>query len=410
MATNRKIYNELLGTAGNDVLDGTGGNDVLWGLGGDDTLKGENGNDVLIGGAGEDWLHGGDGNDVLVTGDRDGKVGRDFLFGGRGNDVLIGDRDGWFSGGPGKDLIIGTGGNILVSYTNSEDPVTVDLGTGEGSGGDAGGDILIGITKLAGSRLGGDTLIGDNQNNFLRGRGGDDTLIGKGGRDELRGEDDDDVLEGGAGADDLNGGKGKDTASYENSPGGVTVNLEADTASGGDAEATVDGVTSYDELTSIENLRGSAHADTLTGNGEANVLEGGGGADTLTGGGGADIFVFGEESILKNTETPTRDQLKAAADTVTDFSKSQGDRLDLRGVEAPLVFSDSEQPDKGRVWVSRRPANLENTDTSDDVSYTDVLVDVDGKNGEDFQVILVGDHTLTADDLLGVVAEPPLVA
>ena len=41
-----------------------------------------------------------------------------------------------------------------------------------------------------------------------------------------------------------------------------------------------------DILTGIENLRGSAFADTLVGDGGANVLSGGAGEDQLWGGGG----------------------------------------------------------------------------------------------------------------------------
>ena len=45
-----------------------------------------------------------------------------------------------------------------------------------------------------------------------------------------------------------------------------------------------------DSYTSIENLRGSAHDDTLTGNSIANGLKGGAGADVLNGGAGDDVL------------------------------------------------------------------------------------------------------------------------
>ena len=451
--TGNTTKNQLRGTAENDVLKGLGGNDILWGLGGNDKLEGGADNDVLLGGAGGDWLLGGAGNDVLI--DRDGDDDRDTLDGGSGDDVLFGDRDGAFHGGPGADVLLGLGGGTAY-YTHSPSGVTVNLATGRGEGGDAEGDVLIGITRVVGSQRYGDTLTGDEQDNYFRGRGGADVLDGGGGIDtaaynpggsegvkvdlgvkedgwttgegghasgdklknienlrgsknddtlrgdekanELKGGAGDDILEGRGGADELDGGEGNDTASYADSPGGVTVNLETGTASGGDAQITVDGVTSYDELGSIENLEGSDHADTLTGNGEANVLEGGAGADKLTGGGGADTFVFGEESIFKNTETPTREQLEAAADTVTDFTRSQGDKLDLRGVAASqgldnLKFDTDPAQNRqflGRVWHEKEDGD------------THVLVDVDGKNGADFQVTLEGEHDLTAADMLGV--------
>ena len=85
--------------------------------------------------------------------------------------------------------------------------------------------------------------------------------------------------------DTLDGGAGSDTASYAGSAEGVTVDLAAGTASGGDATG--------DTLTSIENVTGSDHADTLTGDSGANTLTGGAGADTLTGGAGDDILIGG---------------------------------------------------------------------------------------------------------------------
>ena len=133
--------------------------------------------------------------------------------------------------------------------------VTVSLAAGTGSGGDAAGDTLSGIENLTGSAQA-DTLTGDGNANTLDGGGGDDTLNG------------------GAGGDTLIGGSGSDTASYAASGAGVTVNLGAGTASGGDAAG--------DTLSGIENLIGSAQADTLTGDGGDNVLEGGAGGDTLT--------------------------------------------------------------------------------------------------------------------------------
>ncbi|HEU0113572.1 MAG TPA: FG-GAP-like repeat-containing protein, partial [Thermomicrobiales bacterium] len=113
----------------------------------------------------------------------------------------------------------------------------------------------------------------------------DDTLSGLGGDDVLHGNGGNDTLAGGAGGDTLIGGGGSDTASYAGSGAGVTVNLGAGTASGGDAAG--------DTLSEIENLIGSAQVDTLTGDGGDNVLEGGGGADTLDGGAGDDTLIGG---------------------------------------------------------------------------------------------------------------------
>ena len=88
--------------------------------------------------------------------------------------------------------------------------------------------------------------------------------------------------------DTLDGGAGTDTASYAGSDAGVTVDLGAGTASGGDARGDV--------LSGIENLTGSDSDDVFTGSASINVLTGGGGADTLQGLGGNDTLIGGDGS------------------------------------------------------------------------------------------------------------------
>ena len=98
-----------------------------------------------------------------------------------------------------------------------------------------------------------------------------------------------DILTGGDGADTLNGGSGIDTANYALSDQGVTINLAGDAdsdASGGHAAG--------DDLIDIENVTGSAYADTLTGDDGNNELQGLDGNDRLIGGRGADILRGGD--------------------------------------------------------------------------------------------------------------------
>ncbi len=374
--------NRLLGTAGKDELHGLGGNDILWGLGEHDKLYGGDDHDVLIGGAGSDWLYGGPGNDVLY--DNNGYDPRDHMYGGVGNDVLVGDAKDKFNGGVGADVLLGLGGGTAF-YNQSPQGVTVNLATGRGEGGEAEGDVLIGITRVVGSN-GNDKLTGDEQDNYFRGRGGADVLdggdggdiaaydfggggvtvdlgvtdkdgwtIGRGGNAEgdklknieslygayngdntlrgdqkdnlLRGGAGDDVLEGRGGADELDGDKrGSDTASYEHSPGGVTVDL---TLTG--KQATVNNHhAAGDTLSDIENLRGSAHADRLTGDANANVLEGGAGADTLNGGGGSDTASYAHSAggvtvnLTLTGPQATVNNHAAAGDTLTSIENLRG--------------------------------------------------------------------------------------
>ena len=281
----------LYGGAGADTLEGGDGNDTLFGDGGDDTLRGGGGNDNLYGGAGYlDTLEGGKGNDNLYGGDgRDslnGGEGDDNLYGGAALDTLNGGKgnDNLY-GGDGEDYLFGEDGNDSLNGEDGDDFLWGNGGHDFLFGGD-GADYLDGGS-------GNDFLRGDyygfhdlqrpglHNNDELYGGEGDDTLLGLGG---------DDILEGGAGHDKLDGGDGSDTASYASSAGGVTVDLTQTGAQAGTAATNYDAA--GDTLTSIENLRGSAHADTLTGDGTDNVLEGGAGADKLNGGGGSDTASY----------------------------------------------------------------------------------------------------------------------
>ena len=195
-------------------------------------------------------LTGSQGSDTLI-----GNAGANVLAGWGGNDTL--------RGGAGADTLDGGTGTDTATYYTSAAGVTVDLAAGTASGGDAQGDTLIGIENLTGSNLGNDTLSGNAGANILAGWGGSD------------------VLRGGAGADTLDGGLGTDTATYYTSAAGVTVDLAAGTASGGDAQG--------DTLVGIETLTGSNLGnDSLSGNAGANTLAGWGGDDVLRGGAGAD--------------------------------------------------------------------------------------------------------------------------
>jgi Ca2+-binding RTX toxin-like protein len=93
-----------------------------------------------------------------------------------------------------------------------------------------------------------------------------------------------DTLNGGAGPDYLYGGPGIDTASYEDSPDGVDIDLAKGTGQGGDAEGDI--------IDGIENVLGSLHNDNVIGNDDANRLEGLDGRDLLIGNGGAD-YLYG---------------------------------------------------------------------------------------------------------------------
>ncbi|WP_342240932.1 beta strand repeat-containing protein [Inquilinus sp. OTU3971] len=451
-------FDTLVGDGLGNVLDGLDGADFLQGGGGDDVLRGGTGADDLRGGAGSDTASyytsaAGVTVDLAAgtgTGDAAGDTFTDIenLTGsGRGNDTLIGNAganvlSGWggndlLRGGAGADTLDGGVGTDTATYYTSAAGVTVDL-----AGGDAQGDILIGIENLTGSNLGNDTLIGNAGVNTLSGWGGDDllrggagadtidggtgsdtaswytsaagvtvnlaagtagggdaqgdtlvsienltgsnlgndSLVGNAGANILFGWGGDDLLRGGAGADRLDGGAGSDTASYYTSNVRIFVTLLAGFGSGGEAQG--------DTFNSIENVTGSTAADDITGSNAANALNGWTGQDVLRGRGGGDRFVFSAAS----------DSKVGAADEITDFSHAEGDRVDLSAIDAnTAVVGNQAFTFIGTGLYSGVAGQLRYV--SDGI-VTTIAGDVNGDGASDFHIQLTGAIGLVAADFV----------
>lgn len=220
---------------GNDYLDGGDGNDVLYG---------ENGDDTLVGGAGVNYLDGGDGDDTFIGGD-----GADTFRGGRGQDN--------------------------IDYSGSDEAVTVNLSTGELSGGDADNDTIeSSIDGAIGSEYD-DTLIGFNHQgttpedvytNEFWGMGGDDTITGGGG---------DDYLDGGDGQDYIDGGAGNDTIYGQD---------DDDIIYGGAGDDYIDGGIDDDTIyagAGHDTVHGGEDQDTIYGGGDSDYLYGDDDQDTI---------------------------------------------------------------------------------------------------------------------------------
>jgi Ca2+-binding RTX toxin-like protein len=219
---------------------------------------------------------GGAGNDVLI-----GNKFENLILAGLGNDLIV--------AGAGIDTVRGNGGNDeisvgdTVSYTGSSAiQVNLEL-SGPQSGGDAEGDVLVGIENVIGSAYA-DEFEGSSVVNRLEGRSGQDTffiptIAGANG----------DVLDGGFDNDTLDLSLATFT-SLLTDPNGVDkfrfiVDLNA---------GSVKAAGMSTGLTSIENIVGSDLADKLIGNAGDNVINGGGGSDWIFGGAGADIIDGGD--------------------------------------------------------------------------------------------------------------------
>lgn len=338
----------LIGGAGNDALTGAAGNDLLDGGGGGDTLVGGSGKDILNGGSGGDAMSGGADDDIYYvddTGDSiaeaedgghdlvfsaisatlaanledlilhdpaagtgtgntlanaiygnsganvlDGREGDDRLFGYEGADRLLGgEGHDHLDGGQGDDRMIGGAGEDVYLVDSRGDRVSEAEGGGTDEVRVSGIDRFTlaahceNLTNLSLAPI--FSGWGNAQANVLTGATGIDRLHGRDGADTLLGGEGNDLLDGGAGADALVGGAGVDRASYASALAPVSVDLGGGSGMGDAAGDTFSG---------IENLLGSAFADSLTGDDGDNVLAGGAGGDRLVGGGGRDWLIGGE--------------------------------------------------------------------------------------------------------------------
>ena len=359
----------FIGTNASDIITPTyrsgggprpgNGPDTIYGYGGADTLGGGLGNDWLDGGAGTDTASYADaiGNVAvsLVTNRSSGALGVDTLVsienvtGGAGHDTI--------TGNSGANVLRGGGGNDLVQSGGGTDTVYGDAGNDDlrtsGSGqyyGGVGNDHIwsggLGLETLSGGTGDGDLLVAAawtgnytinlaTQTTTVPGKtiSGFENVIAGAGHNTIIGSGGNNTIMGGKGNDWIDGGGGTDTADYFWATGRVQVNLQTGRSSGADG---------YDTLTSIENVFGSNHADTITGNSGANylngaggsdVLFGGGGADTIDGGGGADRLSGGAGADVFNFAWAAQSKEGGRHDLITDWVFDE-DKIDLRQIDA----------------------------------------------------------------------------
>ncbi|GAA0652672.1 peroxidase family protein [Brevundimonas lenta] len=327
---NAVTYALVNGTNAAGTSNGGANADIVLGHGGVDTVNGAGGNDVLVGGAGNDTALGGAGNDQILWGVGDG---RDFIDGQGNTDTVrirgdataevyrIYSRTAALAAGitglnANTEIVItrnGTNNASIIAELDNIEEITI---TGRG-----GGDTFIPIGTFAGTSLATSTITIDGSDGndtvditelssahriVFRQNGGTDTVVGT-----LRPDDvveafgpeapvltenagSDESMDGTTGEASYAGGAGNDTLSFETSTAGKHVSLNGNYARNADGSNQA-------SLTSIENVVGSAFADTLVGSAVANVMFGGEGSDTLIGLGGDD-FLWGGAGLANTMQ------------------------------------------------------------------------------------------------------------
>ena len=237
--------------------------------------------------------------------------------------------------------------------------------------------------------LNADKLKGTDAGESIMGGGGHDTIDGMGGDDEIEGNNGNDLLTGGAGADKIMGGDGKDTVSYEMSPSGVSINLRAGTAAGGDAAG--------DELgADIENVMGSMYDDELMGTRGANSLWGLDGDDDLSGDRSADKLYGGDgNDMLDGGDGDDELTGGAGMDTLTG---GKGDDTaswagSMMGVTVRLHTGQIMGGDaKGDIWGDMVTVEYDNPDPESKTKVLEETVpDIIHLTGSGMDDILAGD-------------------
>lgn len=221
----------IAGTPGNDNLVGTAGHDVICGDSGNDTINADAGNDLIYGGSGADTISGGNGGDTIFGGSANDRIsggsGADTIDGATGNDQV--------SAGSGNDVVLGDDGN---------DTLSGDAGADQVSGG-AGNDRVFGVT-------GADQLSGGTGNDLLSGGSSADQLFGDSGNDLLSGGTGNDLLSGSTGSDLLSGSTGNDLLSGGSGRDRLSAGTGTDRLSGGTARDHCDGGKGHDSASSCE--------------------------------------------------------------------------------------------------------------------------------------------------------------
>lgn len=199
----------------------------------------------------------------------------------------------WGFDGYGEEVVAGEDGTWSIDLGARGLDVTGDMAGGAFVG-DEDGDTAeasyepplacFGAVPTIVGTHGDDVIEGTDGPDVIAARGGNDVIDGLEGNDLICAEDGDDRVSGGAGDDLLDGGEGFDIVSFEETSGGVTVNLGAASASG----AGADGVWGF------EGVAGGSGPDTLTGDDGDNVFDPGGGDDVVLGGEGDDVMIGSE--------------------------------------------------------------------------------------------------------------------
>jgi Ca2+-binding RTX toxin-like protein len=191
---------------------------------------------------------------------------------------------------------------------------------------------LSSFENVEGSKRG-DGITGTDQVNVIKGLDGDDHVSALGGNDDVYGGKGKDTIHGDGGKDKIFGGDGNDTLYGDAGDDEIRGGKNDDTIYGGTGVDKLYGDEGNDVIHtgyaagSTQQLFGGSGNDELWGTGGDLTIRmtGGSGKDVMHGFGAENRFIFTDKSDSV---------VGADRDRIVDFFRSEGDRIDLSGIDA----------------------------------------------------------------------------
>jgi len=298
------------------------------------------------------------GNDTIILNRTDDFGGRNSVDAGTGNDNVVNMKE------DGNVILLGAGNDTYV-------------GTGFGSFASERADLV-----RAGD--GNDKIVVSTFKSTYLGEAGNDRFFSVGQQNTF------------------NGGSGVDSISF--------LPRDDDTVLGGSGVGidllqglAQTGANRFETLISIENADGTNAGDALFGSNVKNVLKGLAGDDAIAGRGGNDVLVGGlGHDLLQGDSGADRFDFNFRAETavganrdvILDFNHNQGDRIDVRDIDA----NTSQAGNQAFTFIG--DSNF--SSSAGQLRFKDGIVsgDINGDGRADFQVEVQGVATLVAGDFV----------